>query len=229
VFSSFIILTGVLVVVISRIFLYYRGRRHEVGLFNYALWILMELFFMALFYTFYTAYMSANPERDYLNIFQESFVNTLLVVLLPYVVGHLYFAYRDKEKQLQWLKEHRVEASPKQTISFYDEKNDLRLSVTREHLLFIEAADNYVNIWYLNKNTPTKLLLRNSLKTIEKYLENTQVIRCHRSYIVNLESVNVIRRQKDGIYMAFGMALVPDIPVSKKYDEKISRWFSTKA
>ncbi|MDR0729884.1 MAG: LytTR family transcriptional regulator DNA-binding domain-containing protein [Prevotellaceae bacterium] len=227
VFSSFIILTGMLVVVISRIILYYWGRKHDVRLFNYVLWILIELFFMALFYTFYTVYM--NPERDYLNVFQESFVNTLLVVLLPYVVLHLYFAYKDKERQLQWLKEHRVEATPRQTISFYDEKGDLRLSVTREHLLYIEAADNYVNIWYLNKDTPTKLLLRNSLKTIEKYLENTQVIRCHRSYIVNLETVKVIRRQKDGIYMEFGIALVPDIPVSRKYDEKISRWFSTNA
>ncbi|MDR2361158.1 MAG: LytTR family transcriptional regulator DNA-binding domain-containing protein [Prevotellaceae bacterium] len=225
VFSSFIILTGMLVVVISRIILYYRGRKHDVRLLNYTLWILMELFFMALFYTVYTIYM--NPERDYLNVFQESFVNTLLVVLLPYAVLHLYFAYKDKERQLQWLKEHRVETAPRQTISFYDEKGDLRLSVTREHLLYIEAADNYVNIWYLNKNTLTKLLLRNSLKTIEKYLENTQVIRCHRSYIVNLETVHVIRRQKDGIYMEFGIPLVPDIPVSRKYDEKISRWFST--
>lgn len=225
VFSSFIILTGVLVVVISRVFLYYWGRKHDVGLFNYALWVLMELFFMSLFYTFYTGYV--NPERDYLNVFRESFINTLLVVLLPYVVLHLYFAYKEKEKQLQWLKEHRIETAPKQTISFYDEKGDLRLSVTRENLLYIEAADNYVNVWYLNKNTPAKLLLRNSLKTIEKYLEHTNVIRCHRSYMVNLETVNVIRRQKNGIYMAFGLDLVSDIPVSKKYDEKISRWFST--
>ena len=103
----------------------------------------------------------------------------------------------------------------------------MRLSVTRENLLYIEAADNYVNVWYLNKNAPAKLLLRNSLKTIEKYLEHTNVNRCHRSYMVNLETVNVIRRQKNGIYMAFGLDLVSDIPVSKKYDEKISRWFST--
>jgi hypothetical protein len=225
VFSSLIILTGVLVVVVSRICLYYWGRKRETGLYNYLVWMLMELFFMSLFYTFYTCYV--NPERDYLNVFKESLLNTLLVLLLPYAVLHLYFAYRDKDKQLQALRDDDAPSAPKPNVySFYDEKGDLRLSVTRENLLYIEAADNYVNIWYLNKDVLTKLLLRNSLKTMEKNLLQTNVVRCHRSYIVNLETVNVIRRQKDGIYMEFGVAHLPDIPVSKKYDDKITKWFS---
>ena len=69
IYSSLIILTGVLVVVISRLCMYYRGRKHEIGLGAYLLWVLLEIFFMALFYTIYTAYL--NPDRDYLGIFRE--------------------------------------------------------------------------------------------------------------------------------------------------------------
>jgi DNA-binding LytR/AlgR family response regulator len=228
-FSSLIVLTGVLVVVVSRVIMYYRGRRHSLSTRTYLVWIVLEIVFMSLFYTVYTVYF---PSKDVpvslIDVVKTMLLRTSLVLLLPYAVYHLYYAYKDKEKQLQLLKDRHTELLPRQNIySFYDDKGDLRLSLARENLLYIEAAENYVNIWYLNKSQPTKLLLRNSLKTIEKILADTNVIRCHRSFIVNLETVNVIRRQKDGIYMEFGIANVADIPVSKKYDDKITRWFST--
>ncbi|MDR2359260.1 MAG: LytTR family transcriptional regulator [Prevotellaceae bacterium] len=228
IFSSLIVLTGVLVVVISRILLYYRGRRHSINIGTYAVWILLEIFFMSLFYTVYTLYFPATAEpAPLIHVVKKVLMRTSLVLLLPYAVLHLYFAYKDKEKQLQLLQENALSTAPKQNIySFYDERGDLRLSVARENLLYIEAADNYVIIRYLNKGTLTKILLRNSLRAIERNMAQTNVVRCHRSYMVNLEAVTVIRRQKGGIFMEFGKEHVPDIPVSSKYDEKITRWFA---
>lgn len=226
VFSSLIILTGVLVVVISRIVMYYLGRRRGVTTGGYALWIILEIFFMSLFYTIYTLVL--NPEREYLAVFKESAINTSLVLLIPYSVLHLYFSYREKERQLSLLAEEKAEAAGRQNVfSFYDEKNELRLSVKRSNLLYIESADNYVCIWYLNKGVLAKFMLRNSLKTIEENLANTNVLRCHRSYMVNFDQVKVIRREKDGIYMELGLEGVPDIPISKTYSEKVTHWFMT--
>ncbi|MDR3235716.1 MAG: LytTR family transcriptional regulator DNA-binding domain-containing protein [Prevotellaceae bacterium] len=225
VFSSLIIFTGVQVVVISRIVMYYFGKKHNIGMGAYLLWVLLEVFFMALFYTFYTSYV--NPERDYMSTFRESLINTSLVLLLPYSVLHLYFAYKDKDNKLKQIEELLADTMPTQSIySFHDEKGELHLSITKENLLYIASADNYVEIWYLNKETPTKLIVRNSLKTIEKNLGNSHVVRSHRSYIVNLEAVKVIRRQKDGIYMDFGIEHIPDIPVSELYKAKITHWFT---
>jgi hypothetical protein len=228
VFSSLIVLTGVLVVVISRIILYYRGSRHSIHLGTYVVWILLEIFFMSLFYSVYTLYFPATVEpAPLIHVVKKMLLRTSLVLLLPYAVLHLYFAYKDKEKQLELLQESAAAAAPKQNVySFYDEKGDLRLSVARENLLYIEAADNYVVVWYLNKDALSKLLLRNSLKAVEKNMAHTNVVRCHRSYMVNLEAVTVIRRQKNEIYMEFGKQHVPVIPVSSKYDEKITRWFA---
>ena len=226
VFSSLIILTGVLVVVISRIVMYYWGRKHVVSVGGYSLWILLEIFFMSLFYTIYTLVL--NPEREYLSVFKESAINTSLVLLLPYSALHLYFSYQEKERQLRLLEEDRAEAANKLSVfSFYDEKHELRLSVKRTNLLYIESADNYVCIWYLNKGVLTKFMLRNSLKAIEESLTETNVLRCHRSYLVNFDQVKVIRREKDGVYLELGVEKVPDIPISKTYSEKVTHWFMT--
>lgn len=226
VFSSLIILTGVLVVVISRIIMYYNGKKHTITLGQYALWILAEIFFMSLFYTIYT--LSVNPEREYLDAFRESSINTALVLLLPYTALHFYFSYRDKERQLRLLEEGQTDSTLKQSIySFHDEKGELRLSVKKENLLYIESADNYVVIWYMNKDHLAKFMLRNSLRTIEENFSETAVRRCHRSFIVNFEQVKVIRRQKEGIFMEFDIPHVPDIPISKTYSEKVTHWFMT--
>ena len=223
-FSSLIILTGVLVVVISRICMFYYGRKHGITYGAYTLWIIIEVASMALFYTFYT--LTLNPERDWMGVFKESVINTSLVLLLPYFILHLYFSYQDKEKMLRLLEQTRADLSAQQSVfSFYDEKNDFKLSVKRNNLLYLESADNYVCIWYLNKGILSKFMLRNSLKAIEETLSDTHVLRCHRSFMVNFEQVKVIRREKDGIYLELGIDKVPDIPISKTYSEKVTHWF----
>ena len=226
VFSSLIILTGVLVVVLSRIVMFHWGKQHTISVGSYSIWILLEIFFMSLFYTIYTLVL--NPERDYMDVFESSTINTSLVLLLPYSVLHFYFSYKDKERRLQLLEEHQAETVARQSVfSFYDEKQELRLSVKRSELLYVESADNYVCIWYLSKGQLTKFLLRNSLKAMEENFAETNVLRCHRSYMVNFDQVKVIRREKEGIFLELGIERVPDIPISKTYSEKVMRWFQT--
>lgn len=224
VFSSLIILTGVLVVVLSRIVMFYWGRQHAISMRTYAVWILLEIFFMALFYTVYTLIL--NPDREYMDAFEVSAINTSLVLLLPYSVLHFYFSYEDKERRLRLLEEQQEEAVDRQSVfSFFDDKQELRLSVKRSELLYIESADNYVCIWYMSKGQLRKFLLRNSLKAMEESLSDTNVLRCHRSYMVNFDQVKVIRREKEGIFLELGIDRVPDIPISKTYSEKVTRWF----
>jgi hypothetical protein len=226
VFSSLVILTGVLVVVVSRIIMCYWGKKHVITIGKYAFWVLLEIFLMSLLYTVYT--LSLNPKREYFGVFKESAMNTTLVLSLPYFAIHLYFSYQNSQKRVKLLEEERFETVSKYNVySFYDEKNELRLSVNKDSLLYVESADNYAYIWYLNKGNLTKFILRNSLKSIEKSLADTSVLRCHRSYMANFEQVKIIRRQKEGIYLEFSMGNVPDIPISKSYSEKVMHWFMT--
>jgi DNA-binding LytR/AlgR family response regulator len=109
-------------------------------------------------------------------------------------------------------------------IQIFDTKGDMRLSVRREHLLFIESADNYICVWYTNNNAPKKMLVRNTLKQVAQQLSSTHVQQCHRSYMVNLDLVKVMRREKEGMFIEFGIAGVPDVPISKTFSDSIKKW-----
>jgi len=222
-YSSLVILTGILVVVISRIIMYYWTKKHSLTNGNYLIWVFFEIFFMAIFYTIYTA--SLNPERDYLDVFKESIINTALVIILPYSVLHLYFSYMMKSDRLKQIEQEEFKETDNNRIyAFRDEKGELKLSVAGNNLLYIESADNYVKIWYINKGKIASYMLRNTMKSIETQYQNTPLRRCHRSYIVNFDKVQIMQRKKNGIYIEFAEE-APDIPISKMYADQISVWF----
>jgi len=99
------------------------------------------------------------------------------------------------------------------------------LSILLEDLLYIESADNYVIIHYVTNNKTKTYLLRNSLKNLETLLMKSPVGRCHRSFLVNFNRVKVIRRTKEGLMLEIDQPNIPDIPVSKSYQEIVSSKF----
>lgn len=227
-YSSLVILTGVLVVVISRIIMFRATRKHFwLNYWHYILWILSEVFFMALFYTLFEV-LILKDTRDYFVLLKISILNTALVLLLPYSAMWLYFSNHEKKLQLDKLaqNDHAQGIVGKSMIPFHDEKNILRISVKQENLLYLEASDNYVNIYYLNKDKISKYLLRNSLKKMENLFENTEIVRCHRSYMVNFDKVRVIRKNKDGLQLELDLPSATDLPVSRSYVDKVMTTFS---
>lgn len=228
-YSSLLILTGVLVVVISRAFMFYYTKKHTISYWEYAIWIVAEIFLMSIFYTFIS--YTLNENREFGEVFKASIKNTSLVLLLPYTIMHLYFALQENANKLRELKDKKIKDDEgedinkkNEIISFHDDKGELRLSIKRESLLYMESADNYVAIWYMGKQGVTNFLLRNTLKTIEEKFTNTNIIRCHRSFMVNLDQVKVAKKTKNGIYLDIGVDRVPEIPVSKSYGEKVTKW-----
>lgn len=226
-YSSLIILTGVLVVVVSRVIMYTTRYRFSLNYWHYLLWVLGEVFFMALFYTLFEIFIF-NDKREFPFLLKLSIQNTALVLLLPYSAMWLYLSNREKKLQLEILTQGGQSniGSAKDMIPFHDEKDILRLSVKRDHFLYLESSDNYVNVYYLNKGKISKYLLRNTLKKMEDYFKNSEIVRCHRSFMVNFEKVKVIRKEKEGLQLELDLPSVIDIPVSRTYVEKVMAMFS---
>ena len=74
-YSSLVILTGVLVVVISRIIMYWISKKESILLWQYLVWILAEVFFMAIFYTLFEK-LFLNDSRFIGDILKASVKNT---------------------------------------------------------------------------------------------------------------------------------------------------------
>lgn len=227
-FSSLIIITGMLVVVISRVILTYRSKRHPILYWHYGLWILAEITAMSIFYTLFAQFFPKDGvTRDISVSFRQSLYNTALVLLLPYAISLLYFSWKEKSAMLEHLGEEKgADGAARMLIAFPDEKGELKISIVAENLLYIESADNYAIIHYLNKSKLSHYLLRNSLKRLEEMLSATPVVRCHRSYMVNLDKVKILKKEKGGIMLELDEVNTPDIPVSKTYYESFMQAFS---
>lgn len=228
-FSSLIILTGMLVVVISRVILSTYSKKRDVFYWQYALWIGCEIVAMAIFYTLFAKFFPKDGvERDISEIFRQSLTNTALVLLLPYAISWLYFSWKEKSKLLEHMEqEMTTDAHAKTLVAFPDEKGDLKISIMLDNLLYIESADNYATIYYMNKSRQSRFLLRNSLKWMEENLaRETPLIRCHRSYIVNMDKVKILKKVKGGIVLELDAENTPDIPVSKTYYDSFMHKFS---
>ncbi len=226
-FSSLIILTGVLVVVISRIIMFYYSRNHDLLVSQYAVWVLGEIIAMSLFYTILETF-AFDDTRLFKEMMKQSVINTSLVLLLPYSTIWLYFSLKDKNKKLAELSQELeiLEQPVKGILNFFDEKKELRLSVFSEQIFWIEAADNYVKIHYSSKGKVTAFMIRNTLKVIEESLINTPLVRCNRSTIINFDHVKILRKEKEGILLGLDKEYIPDIPVSKTYAERVMLRFS---
>lgn len=229
-FSSMIILIGMLVVVVSRVLMLVYVKKHSISYLQYGFWVLAEILSMSLFYSLLTKYIPREGlHRDFMEIFHKSTVNTSMILLLPYSILWLYFSWSDKNSLLQKLvlEDQSPGAQRKNLIAFPDEKGELKITIMLENLLYIESSDNYVTIHYLNKSKISHFLIRNSLKWMDENLtKESQLVRCHRSYIVNLDKVKVLRKNKGGIFMELDAVNTPDIPVSNSYYEQVMVKFS---
>ena len=229
IYSLLIVLLGMSIAAISRVIMYYRAKKHEITYLNYIFWVFVELVLMAIAYT--VCSILADVQEDVLVAFKSALVNTSLILLIPYIICITAFTLQDRNRRLREIEDDmdkamQQRAATKGLISFYDERGELQLSVTKENLLYIESADNYIYIWYMKGNLPKKLILRNTLKRTAELLVDTNVMRCHRGYMVNMEQVKVLRREKDSFYLELGIEGVKDIPVSKTYGDAVLKWLS---
>lgn len=225
-YSSLVILAGVLVVVISRIILYYTGKKSIIRIWQYLAWIFGEILMMSLVYALFSKFV-LTESRAFTDLFRLAVRNTSLVLLLPYSVMWLYLSWQDKKEQIERMAELRdYPAAIPDLVPFYDEKSMLKFSVKKENLLYLESSENYVSICYLNNGKVARYLLRDTLKKMEEKFSGTEIIRCHRSFMVNFDKVKVIRKDRDGLKLELDIPSLTDFPVSKTYVDNVMQTFS---
>lgn len=226
--TIFLILIGMAVAAISRWLMALYTRKRQISYVHYIAWIACEILVMTLMFTIVALFTDTN--KGIITLFKNSLIKTFLMLLIPYTLCYIYFIWQERVAQLRMLRERLAEdetALQAAYVQIFDEKGEMRLSVRREHLLLIESADNYICVWYTNNNAPKKVLVRNTLKQVAEQLASTHIQRCHRSYLVNLDHVKVLRREKEGIFVELGIVGVPDVPISKTYSDSIQKWLMT--
>jgi len=93
-----------------------------------------------------------------------------------------------------------------------------------EDLCYIQSADNYAEIFYLKNKEQKKEILRNSLQRLEDQIhtqiKDSNIIRCHRSFLVNLDQVRSISGNAQGYKLHLDLCEDP-IPVSRSKSKEV--------
>ena len=103
-----------------------------------------------------------------------------------------------------------------------NEKDAVTLAATQ--LLCIESSDNYCTVVYQKDNQLMKPLVRSSLSRLEGQINRARIVRCHRSYVVNLDRVERVTGNAQGyrLHLANGML---QVPVARQYnDTLVTEW-----
>lgn len=143
-----------------------------------------------------------------------------MLISLP-VGGFLFYIHH------QWLKSEYVQlqaihlATPRaRLLHFASDNGKDQLAVALDDLLYLESQDNYVAVNRMEGGMRRSSLIRSSLKRLEDSLQEPLLLRCHRSFIVNLGRVRGCQGNRHGLKLAVEGADKP-LPVSRGYTEAV--------
>lgn len=89
------------------------------------------------------------------------------------------------------------------------------LDINLPDLLFVEADDNYSTVVWKNGHGIQKKLLRANLKSVEGQLNNSFTLRCHRSFLVNINAIDSVSGNANGYKLKMRDTDIT-IPVSRQ-------------
>ncbi|MBR3826282.1 MAG: LytTR family transcriptional regulator DNA-binding domain-containing protein [Alistipes sp.] len=212
---------------------------------TYIWWIMGENLLISLLYTLITVKLFPVEGVATPAIAVRALLCVTLILAIPNGIIALYAAYHSKCEELEAtqyqlqqistdykilknLKDSEIRSAAealhiaKQTnmprmVSLYDNNNTLRLTINIDSLYYLESEDNYVKVHYKHNDKITSYMLRCRTSTIEKSLEGTTMVRCHRSYIVNISKIRFLGEEHRMHYLSLDDESIRHIPVSKTY------------
>lgn len=168
------------------------------------------------FLSFVLAYLFRSYPDSYLTDLYETFQLVAPVLLLAYLLLGLALAVYQLREARYVSGSVEPDTIPEEMVCFYDTNGELRFRLFLDDVLYIEAADNYVSVYFMKNGRLSKELLRNTLKNTEKNLSGKGFQKCHRSYLVNTRKVTGWKKSGRNYLLLFGAAC-QSVPVSRLY------------
>ena len=177
---------------------------------------------------FYNALIISKVEISFFNfLFMIFYAFSVAIPLcLIYVLTRFIYLNNENEKKAQQISQKLELVNEKTSDEISKNKINIQDEIfEEENLLFVESTDNYCTFYHLKNSTIEKILLRTTLKFVEGQIKSNKILRCHRSYIVNLEKIESLKGNAQG----YKLKMVDSdyiVPVSRKYLDLIDGVFN---
>ncbi|MBP5635697.1 MAG: LytTR family transcriptional regulator, partial [Bacteroidales bacterium] len=207
---------------------------------RYLAWNLLEIILICALYTLFTRIADRVGLIDLdgaslLPVFLNALLYAVVSLGIPYILAGMYLALNDKDNTIRLMNygsvvsDEPISPQMEQKITLFDNSGALKLSINSSNLYYIESDDNYIKVWYADaKGMLKQYMLRCRLKTVEESFLDSDLVRCHRKYIVNMLHVKVLTRQKEGYVVELDLEDSDPIPVTKTYEENVLRRFNSR-
>jgi hypothetical protein len=108
-------------------------------------------------------------------------------------------------------------AARRTKIQVVAENEKTSYTIDLDNLLYIESIDNYVKLCYHNAKSE---VIRSTMKRIEDQLSSTEIMRCHRSFMINLRLISHISGNAQGYVARFQFG-DENVPISRNYGNAV--------
>ncbi len=148
-------------------------------------------------------------------------ISTFLIGLFPISISGLMIQIKAQKRNKQQA--HQIQSSlptteaSTETVSLSSQNGKQQQEFDLATLYYVEAMQNYTAIHYLAEGKYRKELIRNTISNIEAQLKTTSLIRCHRSYLVNLRLIDKVDGNAQGLRLQLKELKEVEVPVSRKY------------
>ena len=158
---------------------------------------------------------------------------TLLIGIFPITAMTLYSHNKYLQKNLKEAKlvnakiddegPHKasVHSDKKITLTSVNQ-SDPPVELLQDDFLFVQSDGNYLEVNFMDTDKPERNLIRNTLLNVESILHKhfPPLIRCHRSFIVNLNQIEKVDGNAQGLVLKI-KGCEDSVPVSRKYIEEL--------
>lgn len=235
---------AIVILILSRMTMYRIQDRYVITSGQYTWWLVAEAVVITILYTFVTHRYFAVPGHSLMDVGLRALFCIATILAIPNSLVSFYASYRSKCEELEAAQyelkrlgeeynrlvnesevERRVsERIPKSMqpqsphmVNFYDNGGTLRLTIDIKALYFLESEDNYIKVHYKHNDKMLSYLLRCKTSSVEKSLEGSPMVRCHRSYIVNTSKIRFMGEEHRMHFLTLDDESIKRIPVSKSY------------
>jgi WD40 repeat protein len=228
------------IVACSNVFKYFLRNTDQFTVLRFILWAAGEIVLISLIYSFFTVEgvkygLITSEHSSFGRIFLGATAYATMSIGVPYIIASLYLMVEEKDNTIRLMSYDQVVSdtpitpSEEQRITLFDNSGVLKFSVSPDNLFFIESDDNYIQVWYSDSSGEMrKYMLRCRLKTVEESFSDSDLVRCHRKYIINIRKVRVLSSGKDGYTVELDADSTPAIPVSKTYEQAVLARFNSR-
>ncbi|MBO4306704.1 MAG: LytTR family transcriptional regulator [Bacteroidales bacterium] len=185
-----------------------------------ALTVFVEIFIIGLF-NFLTACILFHYPME-LTACLEMLYFTIIIGLIITVLSTSLDYHRYMRKQLGALLGKNTQEQEGIAVTFRDHRvrgNDLSLYLN--DLLYIEAQKNNVAVFFVHDGELNRTEIQSTLASIlDSLKEYPNIFQCHRSFVVNLNSITSAKGNSNGYTLELGGGLAT-VPVSRSFVSKL--------